>query len=124
MGCTNLSKVTLPLTGLTAISQSAFSGCIALTDIKLPAPIDNIRQKAFAGCTSLANITVQRTTPPTLIENAFDDNTYENAKLYVNAEIVNNYKAQSPWSKFGDNILPIGNFTLTYILDGNTRNTL
>ena len=121
MGCTNLSKVTLPLTGLTAISQSAFSGCIALTDIKLPAPIDNIRQKAFAGCTSLANITVQRTTPPTLIENAFDDNTYENAKLYVNAEIVNNYKAQSPWSKFGDNILPIGNFTLTYILDGNTE---
>ena len=121
MGCTNLSKVTLPLTGLTAISQSAFSGCIALTDIKLPAPIDNIRQKVFAGCTSLANITVQRTTPPTLIENAFDDNTYENAKLYVNAKNVNNYKAQSPWSKFGDNILPIGNFTLTYILDGNTE---
>ena len=87
----------------------------------LPAAIDNIRQKAFASCTSLANITVKCTYPPTLIENAFDDNTYENAKLYVNAENVNNYKAQSPWSKFGDNILPIGNFTLTYILDGNTE---
>lgn len=121
MGCTSLTKVILPSSELTTISQSAFSGCTALSAITLPASIDNIRQKAFTGCTSLEGITVQRTNPPTLIENAFDDNTYKNAKLYVNAGNVNNYKGQSPWSKFGDNILSIGNFTLTYIVDGNTE---
>lgn len=125
MGCTNLSKVSLPETGLTTISQSAFSGCTALTDIKLPAAINSIRQKAFAGCTSLVNITVQptdppTTDPPTLIENAFDNNTYQNAKLYVDNNNIEKYKNQNPWNKFGDNIVAIGKYVLTYILDADT----
>jgi hypothetical protein len=57
----------------------------------LPAAIDNIRQKAFASCTSLANITVKCTYPPTLTEDAFDNNTSQNSKLYVND--VDNYNS-------------------------------
>lgn len=119
MGCTKLTKVTLPASGLAAISQSAFSGCSSLTDIMLPNTIDNIRQKAFIGCSKLTNITVKSATPPTLIENAFDDATYTDAKIYVNN--VTAYQNQDPWNRFGENISPIGNFTLTYIVDGNTE---
>lgn len=82
----------------------------------LPAAIDNIRQKAFASCTSLANITVKCTYPPTLTEDAFDNNTYQNSKLYVND--VDNYNNQNPWNKFGDNIEATSNYTLIYIADG------
>ena len=44
--------------GLTAIGSSTFSGCTALTSIKLPSKILSIENNAFFGCSSLASITI------------------------------------------------------------------
>ena len=47
-GCTKLKEVTLPADS--DISESAFEGCVALTDIYLPLCIGNIAANAFKGC--------------------------------------------------------------------------
>ena len=118
-GCTSLATVVIP-EGVETLSREAFMGCNKLKTITLPSSILNIRDKAFAGDT-LQSITVKRDVLPipTLIENAFIDPTYQKAKLYVSD--VDGYKNKNPWSKFGDNIQTIDNYTLTYIVDGNTE---
>ena len=116
-GCTSLATVVIP-EGVETLSREAFMGCNKLKTITLPSSILNIRDKAFAGDT-LQSITVKQNDPPTLIENAFIDPTYQKAKLYVSN--VDGYKNKNPWSKFGDNIQTIGNYTLTYIVDGKTE---
>lgn len=47
-GCTKLKEVTLPADS--DIRESAFEGCVALTDIYLPLCIGNIAANAFKGC--------------------------------------------------------------------------
>lgn len=44
-----LTSVTLPAS-VTAIGDSAFSGCTALTDVVLPSGLKSISKSAFAGC--------------------------------------------------------------------------
>lgn len=53
----SISSVSLPAT-LTAIGDSAFSGCANLTSIVIPNGVQTIGEKAFLGCGSLANVTI------------------------------------------------------------------
>ena len=43
---------------VTAIGQSAFRGCYALTSVSIPASITTIGEHAFAGCTSLDSVAI------------------------------------------------------------------
>ncbi len=54
--CRNLNTVTLP-SGVTEISDYAFSGCSSLTSINLPNTIERIGKSAFSDCSSLSQIT-------------------------------------------------------------------
>ncbi len=57
-GCAKLNGV-IELPGdVTVISERAFYGCTAITEIKLGALVENIGTGAFDGCTSLEKITV------------------------------------------------------------------
>ncbi len=57
-GCAKLNGV-IELPGdVTVISERAFAGCTAITEIKLGALVENVGTGAFDGCTSLENITV------------------------------------------------------------------
>lgn len=54
------------LGSITAIGNSAFSSCTALTEVNLPSTLTTIGQYAFAGCTALTKITFNATSPGTL----------------------------------------------------------
>ena len=56
-GCTGLTGVTIPL-GVTRIGANAFSGCTGLTDVAIPGSVTNIGQQAFSGCTGLTGVTL------------------------------------------------------------------
>ena len=71
MGHKNLSKVILTSSIFTAISASAFEGCIALTDITGTADIVDINSNAFKGCGKLSTFTTL-TNVATVGESAFE----------------------------------------------------
>jgi len=54
-GTSPLVSIKLPNT-ITAINESAFSGCTALTEIIFPTSVTTIRDGAFRGCTALRSI--------------------------------------------------------------------
>ena len=58
-GCDKLRNVHLPAS-LTDIGESAFRGCRALQTIKLPDSMTAIGDHAFEGCTSLTEITIPK----------------------------------------------------------------
>ena len=51
-GCVNLTNIIIS-EGVTAIGSGAFSGCSQLTSITIPDSITSINSNAFSGCTSL-----------------------------------------------------------------------
>ena len=55
-GCYKLASITLP-EGVTTIGDFAFNGCSSLTSITLPEGVTTIGDNAFSGCSSLYSIT-------------------------------------------------------------------
>ena len=66
-GCIGLTSITIP-DSVTSIGNSAFSGCIGLTSITIPDSVTTIGESAFSGCTNLETITIPK--------NAKFDSTY------------------------------------------------
>ena len=65
-----LQSVTLKGANLTEIGQNAFSGCVALKSITLPASVKTVYEGAFSGCTQLTDVNVEGTNV-VLQKNAF-----------------------------------------------------
>ena len=103
IGCSEMKFVTLPST-VTSIGQNAFERCIRITSINIPSSVNEIGNYAFSHCNNLREVTCNRTTPPTLGTQCFDD-LYSNAKLYVPEGSVNAYQS---WSSTFPRILAIG----------------
>ena len=83
------------------INSYTFLGCTSLEEIELPESITFVKKYAFSGCTALTKIYSYATTPPSITEeNAFDDDTYENATLYVPTGCKETYAAATYWSRF------------------------
>ena len=73
-GCTGLKEVQgLPST-LKTLGGSAFSGCSALSEIKLPEGMETINSSAFAGCEGLKSVAIPNTVK-TIGDSAFADCT-------------------------------------------------
>jgi hypothetical protein len=66
---------------VTSIGERAFYGCLNLKTITIPDKVTSIGQYGFAGCTELARVTSLATIPPTINENCFSTDTYNNATL-------------------------------------------
>lgn len=98
--CGGLTSIDMP-SGLTSIGQDAFFDCSGITSVTIPSGVTSIGQYAFQGCSGLTEITVNRTTPPTLGEDAFNDTN--NCPIYVPASSVNTYK--TAWSTIEDRIV-------------------
>lgn len=113
-GCTALNQLVLD-EGIEAIGANAFNNCSALQNITLPQSIETLGSTAFGGSNGIRQITVNKPIPPTASANAFSNEVYENASLYV--PDVAAYKAKSPWTKFKklfENVV----FHLKYVVDG------
>ena len=103
--CTGLTNVEIG-SGVTTINGGTFADCYSLTSITIPGNVVNIGARSFNNCTGLVEITCNATTPPNLVESAFDSATYSNATLYVPSGSISNYASARPWGNF-DNIQAI-----------------
>ena len=82
-----------------------FSNCTGLTTLVIPSNISYIGTSAFYYCTGLTSITVESTTPPTIVSGSFG---YTNdCPIYVPPESVDAYKAASGWSNYASRIQAI-----------------
>lgn len=114
-GCGALTDIVVP-ENIDRIGRLSFNGCGQLQNISLPSSLTQINEQAFKGCSSLSQIVVLASNVPTAYANAFEQTTYNNAKVYVND--VAKYKAAETWKIFGDNILTNQTYTLTYMVNG------
>ena len=75
--------------------------------------IVNIGAYAFAGCESLSVVILRSSTMATLADtNAFESTTIASGTgyIYVPAELVDSYKADSVWSTYADKIRAIEDY--------------
>ena len=98
--------------GVTSIGPFAFDGCSDLTTVSIPSSVISIGEVAFHNCTSLKDVyCYSKECPPiktTLkgkgrsVDKLFNDSTIASATLHVPAGTVKIFKAQGPWSRFGN----------------------
>lgn len=97
---TGLTSIEIP-SKVTTIAERTFEGCGALKTVTLPSTLTSLGAEAFGGCSSLTTVTCMAVTPPTMSNaNAFDDYTYNQAKLLVPAGSISAYKVADWWRKF------------------------
>ena len=84
-----------------------FGNMIELTSVTISNSITYIGDGALNGCFSLETITVEATTPPTLVSLAFDNTN--NCPIYVPASVVDEYKnsTSTGWSEYASRIQAI-----------------
>ena len=74
----------------------------SVTNLTLTAQTEYIRKSAFIHCTDLRSVTSLAETPPSLREEAFSDETFLTATLYVPAGALETYQNASTWKNFYD----------------------
>ena len=103
-GCSLLEAVVF--TDVERISWGAFWGCLGMRSIVIPESVKVIESFAFYDCENLATIYCKSSTPPEMIEGAFDANNETQLRLtstlYVPCEAINVYKAHDTWGTFQD----------------------
>lgn len=113
-GCGSLTTIYIPQ-GIERVGKQSFQNCNHLTNVTLPSTITQINEQAFKGCSTLAQIVVEATTPPTTYANAFDNTTYQNAKVFV--PDYETYNTKAPWQEF-INLKANTTYQLKYMKDG------
>ncbi len=107
----NGGNVIIP-NNVTEISAYVFENCSTITSITIPSSVTSIGLGAFRGCTNLTSITNQRLAPQTIAyDDAFDEDTYTNATLYVPQLTYAIYLTTTNWMNFA-NILPISSSSI------------
>ena len=94
-GCCN----TLIPNSVTSIGEYAFYDSSRLTSITIPNSVTSIGYYAFSGCKGLTAIHCRNVTPPNIIYNSFDEDTYRKATLYVPQGALDAY-VNSDWGRF------------------------
>ncbi len=87
----------------TSIAKEAFVSSRDLIDMTIPNTMKLVGRHAFYFCTKLTTIHCKGTTPPELTLDAFTDNTYSTATLYVPSGASSTY--ESSYWVFFENIL-------------------
>lgn len=83
-----------------AVQPSAFKGCTAVTQVELPASIQNIGNEAFNGCSGMKYFIVKTATPPTLGTSVFTGIKFADCKLFATRESVAAYATAAQWKDF------------------------
>jgi hypothetical protein len=98
--CAALRYVKLP-SNATSIGASAFSSCYAITRLIVPSGVTSIGATAFANCYGMKEYHFQRTSPPSISSNTFN-NIQSDCIIYVpysaDHNVLNAYKGASNWS--------------------------
>lgn len=100
----SVTEIEIP-NDVTTIGQYAFYGCTSLTTVSIPSSVTSIQYGAFEYCTSLTSLTVNRTTPPTLVNGSIPNNS--SLVIYVPSSAVSAYQSASVWSQYSSKIQAI-----------------
>ena len=91
-------------TDIERISWGAFWGCKGIKSITITESVQTIESFAFYDCENLSTIYCKSSTPPELMEQAFDANNETQLRLtstlYVPCEAIDVYKAHDTWGTF------------------------
>ena len=93
--------------GVTSIGNSAFYGCDILTSVIISENVKSIGSNAFRRCTNLTDVYCYAENVPETGSGVFDELPIERATLRVFQNSLDQYKAASPWNRFGS-IIPVG----------------
>ena len=85
-----------------SIGSYVFHSNAALTSVTIPGSITYIGEAAFYGCSNLKDICCQADNVPVTGRWVFDNTPIASATLHVLAGSIEEYKATSPWSGFGN----------------------
>ncbi len=96
--CQQLSRITIP-DSVSTIGKNAFSGCVNLEEVTLGNNINDL-DNTFSSCRSLRKVTCRAITPPNIVINAFEEETYHLGELLVPYQSLEQYKNHSVWGKF------------------------
>ena len=100
----SVTEIEIP-NDVTTIGENAFSDCTSLTTVTIPSSVTSIQYGAFQGCTSLTVLIVNRTTPPTLRNEAIPNN--QSLEIFVPSSAVATYQSASVWSQYSSKIQAI-----------------
>ena len=96
-----IKDLTVP-DSIATINNYAFYNCSDLKTITLPGSITSIGHDAFSWCSSLTDVYCDANEVPEAVSSAFPYASLRSATLHVPAGSIDKYKAQSPWSRFGN----------------------
>ena len=96
-----IKDLTIP-DSIATINNYAFYNCSDLKTITLPGSITSIGHDAFSWCSSLTDVYCDANEVPEAVSSAFPYASLKSATLHVPAGSIDKYKAQSPWSNFGN----------------------
>jgi hypothetical protein len=99
-----LTSITIP-ESVTRIEDEAFFKCTNLTSIELPSTIEYLGYAAFNKCSKLTSITINSTTVPEVNNPSYlFGGCTALTDIYVNADLVEQYKASEYWSVYANKI--------------------
>ena len=113
--CESLKSIEIP-DSVTIIDSGAFDMCCVISSITIGSGIETIGDDAFSSCPELTSLTINATTPPTLLRDGEILYNSSSCMIYVPSESVNAYKAA--WTRYANRIYPIG-----YVPPAPTGNT-
>ena len=96
-----LTSLTIP-DSVTTIGKNAFVYCDNLRTVEIGTGITSIGDSAFRSCENLVSITIEATTPPTVVTTTFSSTN--NCPIYVPCASVDAYKTTSNWTAYASRI--------------------
>ena len=104
-GNVGLVSVSFPL--VETLGNYVFSGCTALKTVDLGVSVRTLKLQVFNSCNALEGVYIRNTSAVCSLDRMLK-NAAPYPPVYVPADLVDQYKATSPWSDYSDNIFAIG----------------
>ena len=102
-GCSSLNVSYIP-EGITLIAPYAFQSCEAITRMRIASTVTEIGGDAFKGCINLTTVTMDATTPPSVVRSPFT-NCPGLVEIIVPAGCGDAYRTASGWSEYASMIV-------------------
>ena len=96
---TAITSVSVPR-GVVRIGERAFNNCESLTSVNISDTVTEIGAYEFVGSNNINSITIEATTPPTLLGNLVYYDGVTNYYVYVPSTAIKAYKNDSSWNDY------------------------